>query len=124
MADNGNLDRIWTHGGERVVCSGKLTLAGATVTVAQSDMPGITVSHPATGVYRITLPFKLPADASVKPFGQLQLAAYADSDVVVGPYSQANKTIDFLTATAGTAADITGSLNFEINFKNTGVTRP
>jgi uncharacterized membrane protein (DUF4010 family) len=77
---------------------------------------GIGFQVARTGVGQFTITFKEKFIGLIAFLAMLQLNALADSDVQLGAYSQANKTVIINVKTAGVAADIAANANNRIHF--------
>lgn len=97
---------------------GKIVLApaGTSVSLVRTDFP-CTVSYAATGIYRVTLAEKLPADIELD--ASYRHTSLVDGRVQVGTYTQSTGVIDTLaqvisTGVAGTLAAGTITLSIEV----------
>lgn len=86
---------------------------------APSVLTGIGYSVARTGVGVFVLTFTYPYVELLKAEASLQLAAFANSDVILGPWNSATKQLTLFVNTAGVAADIAAAAN---NVIHVGVT--
>ncbi len=98
------------YGPDSVFAVGTITLAAGTPTLAEGQ--GIvSVTKGTTGVYNLVLVRGWKA-ATVT--ATLQLGAVSNSIVLTTGVTSSSRTIQLTTATAGAAADLTGTIHVQI----------
>lgn len=101
MALNRNLSPAYGVAKSKALGKILLSPAGTAVTVLRTDFP-CTVAYAATGIYRVTLTEKLPADIELD--ASYRHTSLVDSRVQVGTYTQSTGVIDVLGQTISTGA--------------------